>query len=243
MTGLESGNDGVGKREWRGWKAGMAGLESGNGGRIREWRRGSRLFLPNANVPSRSNLRRKGENQNPPKPVKRDGICRSFLISHFSLKTPRAVVCYSCCDMQKILIAILPVFLAVALIALPAFGPFLDHHFAERQPYHAHLGAGGGGGHTHEYAREHSHARADSPRSETARGADGDEAMPNPEIASSAMAAVRAEPGAMTPITPAADSALAVARGGDSIPKSIYPIPPLRPPRADMAASVFPLYL
>ena len=144
--------------------------------------------------------------------------------------------------MQKILIAALPIFLAVALVALPAFGPFLDHHFAERQPYHAHLGAGGGG-HTHEYAREHSHARANSPSSETARGADGDEAMPNPEIASSAMAAVRAEPGSMTPTTPAADSALSVARGGDSVPKSIRPAPPLRPPRADAAASVFPLYL
>lgn len=141
--------------------------------------------------------------------------------------------------MQKILIAIFPTFLAVALIALPAFGPFLDHHFAERQPYHAHLGAGGGG-HVHEYAREHFHARADSPRSEPARGADGDEAMPNSEIASSAMAAVRANPDSMTP-TAAADSALAVARGGDSIPKSIYPIPPLRPPRADAAASVFSL--
>ena len=54
--------------------------------------------------------------------------------------------------MQNILIAIMPVFLAVAPVAPPGFGPFLDHHFAERQPYHAHLGAGGGG-HTHEYAR------------------------------------------------------------------------------------------
>ena len=137
--------------------------------------------------------------------------------------------------MQKILIAILPVFLAVALVAPPSFGPFLDHHFAERQPYHAHLGAGGG--HEHEYRREHSHARADSTDSQTT---DGDEAMPNPEIASSAMAAVRSDPGAATP-TAAADSALAAARGGDSIPKSIHPAPPLRPPRADAAAFVFPL--
>ena len=137
--------------------------------------------------------------------------------------------------MQKILIAILPVFLAVALIAPPSFGPFLDHHFAERQPYHAHLGAGGG--HEHDYRREHSHARADSPDSRTA---DGDEAMPNPEIASSAMAAVRSEQVTMTP-TAAADSALAAARGGDSIPKSVHPAPPLRPPRADAAAFVFPL--
>ena len=137
--------------------------------------------------------------------------------------------------MEKILIAIMPVFLAMALVALPSFGPSLDHHFAERQPYHAHLGAGGGG-HEHEYRREHSHARADSPGSQPA---DGDEAMPNPEIASSAMAAVRAEPVSMTPT--AADSALAAARGGDSVPKSIHPAPPLRPPRADKAAFVFPL--
>ena len=142
--------------------------------------------------------------------------------------------------MQNILIAIMPVFLAVALVAPPAFGPFLDHHFAERQPYHAHLGAGGGG-HAHEYAREHFHARADSPNPDAARGADGDEAMPNSEIASSVAAAVRAEAGAMTATAAPLDSAPAVARGGDSFPKSIYPIPPLRPPRADAAASVFPI--
>ena len=152
-----------------------------------------------------------------------------------SVSCAAPVLWYSFYDMQKILIAILPVFLAVALIAPPSFGPFLDHHFAERQPYHAHLGAGGG--HEHDYRREHSHARADSPDSQTA---DGDEAMPNPEIASSAMAAVRSEPGVATP-TAAADSALAAARGGDSIPKSIHPAPPLRPPRADAAAFVFPL--
>ena len=127
--------------------------------------------------------------------------------------------------MQKILIAILPVFLAVALIAPPSFGPFLDHHFAERQPYHAHLGAGGG--HEHEYRREHFHARADSPDSRAARGADGDEAMPNPEIASSAMAAVRLEPGAVTP-TAAADSALAAG-----IP---FPSPSTRRLRCDLRA-------
>ena len=144
--------------------------------------------------------------------------------------------------MQNVLIAILPTFLALALVELPAFGPFLDHHFAERQPYHAHLGAGGGG-HAHEFAREHFHTRADSPSADAGRGADGDEAMPNSEIAPSVAAAVRAGTGAMTPMAAAAaDSAPAVARGGDSFPKSIYPMPPLRTPSADMAASVFPLY-
>ena len=32
MTGVEIGNDGVGKRDWRGWKSGMTGLEIGHGG-------------------------------------------------------------------------------------------------------------------------------------------------------------------------------------------------------------------
>ena len=164
---------------------------------------------------------------------KRRGVSRAALTPHFSLFSPPNL-CYNFHDMQTILIAIMPVFLAVALVALPSFGPSLDHHFAERQPYHAHLGAGGGG-HEHEYRREHSHARADSTGSQSA---DGDEAMPNPEIASSAMAAVRAEPVSMTPT---ADSAPAMARGGDSVPKSIHPAPPLRPPRSDAAAFVFPL--
>ena len=29
--------------------------------------------------------------------------------------------------------------LAVLMVALPLLGPSIDHHFAERQPYHAHL--------------------------------------------------------------------------------------------------------
>ena len=45
--------------------------------------------------------------------------------------------------------------LAVLLVALPFLGPVVDHHFAERQPYHAHFGADEG--HEHNYASLHSH--------------------------------------------------------------------------------------
>ena len=41
------------------------------------------------------------------------------------------------------------------MVALPAAGPLLDHHFAERQPYHAHVGADSS--HRHDYRAAHIH--------------------------------------------------------------------------------------
>lgn len=41
------------------------------------------------------------------------------------------------------------------MVALPFLGPTIDHHFAERQPYHAHFGADEG--HEHNYASLHVH--------------------------------------------------------------------------------------
>ena len=48
-----------------------------------------------------------------------------------------------------------PVGLALVMAVLPFLGPVIDHHFAERQPYHAHLGADSG--HEHYYANLHLH--------------------------------------------------------------------------------------
>ena len=57
-------------------------------------------------------------------------------------------------------------FLAVslsALLVLSALGPLVDHHYAERDPAHAHLGAGIA--HVHDYATPyaHDHARQAAP--------------------------------------------------------------------------------
>ena len=45
--------------------------------------------------------------------------------------------------------------LAVVMAVLPFLGPVIDHHFAERQPYHSHFGADEG--HEHNYASLHLH--------------------------------------------------------------------------------------
>ena len=50
-----------------------------------------------------------------------------------------------------------------ALLALSSLGPLVDHHYAERDPAHSHLGASVA--HVHDYAAPyaHDHARQDAP--------------------------------------------------------------------------------
>ena len=57
--------------------------------------------------------------------------------------------------MNQVLVRLWPIGLAVLMVTLPFLGPVIDHHFAERQPYHAHFGADAG--HEHHYASLHSH--------------------------------------------------------------------------------------
>ena len=55
--------------------------------------------------------------------------------------------------------------LVVALVA-PAFGPILDHHFAERQPGHIHFGTANPSSHVHSYAESfHIHKADNTPES------------------------------------------------------------------------------
>ena len=63
--------------------------------------------------------------------------------------------------MNSVLVRVWPVGLAVVMAALPFLGPVVDHHFAERQPYHAHFGADAG--HDHDYASLHSHQPDQTP--------------------------------------------------------------------------------
>jgi hypothetical protein len=52
--------------------------------------------------------------------------------------------------------------LAALLLMLPMVGPLVDHHFAERLPYHDHLflGEGANHSHTHLVGRPHTHRPA-----------------------------------------------------------------------------------
>lgn len=50
------------------------------------------------------------------------------------------------------------------LLFLSAFGPLLDHHFAERIPYHEHVYLGGSGpGHSHPVEAPHGHVHLSRP--------------------------------------------------------------------------------
>ena len=51
--------------------------------------------------------------------------------------------------------------LLVASMVLPMAGPLLDHHFAERQPGHKHLGTAFF--HRHSYGPDHSHYHGPGP--------------------------------------------------------------------------------
>ena len=64
--------------------------------------------------------------------------------------------CYTFLGMNQVLVRVWPVGLAIMLAVLPFLGPVIDHHFAERQPYHAHFGADAG--HEHNYASIHVHS-------------------------------------------------------------------------------------
>ena len=51
----------------------------------------------------------------------------------------------------------IPVLLVAVALFLPAIGPLLDHHFAERQPDHLHIGESGFQVHPHDYKQVHYH--------------------------------------------------------------------------------------
>jgi hypothetical protein len=60
------------------------------------------------------------------------------------------------------------VLLALALV-LPSIGPLMDHHFAELQPDHRHLGPPRH--HTHAYSHQHGHSQSTSGETVDAAGA------------------------------------------------------------------------
>lgn len=134
--------------------------------------------------------------------------------------------------MNAILIRVWPLLLIVVMVALPAAGPLLDHHFAERQPYHAHVGADSS--HRHDYRAAHVHP-ADPATGESS-------SVPSPGAAlalysfevSSPMAsvAILANSNLDEHLAAIADSPLAIrAATGAAFASALVPVPK-RPPRA-----------
>ena len=137
--------------------------------------------------------------------------------------------------MNAILIRVWPLALVVLMVALPAAGPLLDHHFAERQPYHTHVGADSS--HRHDYRAAHAH-----PPDSAAPATGESSAAPSPDAAlalysfevSSPMAsiAILANSNLDDQLTAAADSPLAIRAATEAaLASALVPVPK-RPPRA-----------
>ena len=115
------------------------------------------------------------------------------------------------------------------MVALPSMGPLIDHHFAERQPYHAHLSADSG--HRHEYRAPHAH---------TGRQAeDTNPALPNTEVFSvGAAIAIPSDAELVRRLMTEPDTVFTIPPASDSALRSVHTSPPHGPPRESSQVSV-----
>jgi hypothetical protein len=84
----------------------------------------------------------------------------SMVLHRRSPRIERGQILYSFTDRSFLAAFLYRLFLTVALFALflPLFGPMLDHHVAERHPYHAHIYfSPSATGHVHFYEDGNSH--------------------------------------------------------------------------------------
>ena len=125
--------------------------------------------------------------------------------------------------MNRVLVSVWPVGLAVLMAALPFLGPVIDHHFAERQPYHAHFGADER--HDHDYASLHLHGGAQT--------ADGGIALYSFEVSSAGPSvAMLTDSELEGRLTPDPDAVLTLRAPAFSALRSASVSPLERPPRA-----------
>ena len=121
--------------------------------------------------------------------------------------------------------------LAVLMAVLPFLGPIVDHHFAERQPYHAHLGADVG--HEHDYASMHAHLVDETAESLPPTGSGGEIALYSFEIFSGGPSvAMLADLELESRLTPDPDAVLTLRAPASSVLRSASVSPLERPPRA-----------
>ena len=118
--------------------------------------------------------------------------------------------------------------LAALVVFLPSLGPLYDHHFAERMPYHTHVGAPGE--HEHGYRNLHSHGAERSP--------DWTPALYELDISPTALTVVLSSDSELgAGHAPDADSVLRIPGLEPEALKSAYISPPYRPPRDRLPAS------
>lgn len=119
--------------------------------------------------------------------------------------------------------------LAALVVFLPSLGPMYDHHFAERMPYHTHVGVPSE--HEHGYRNLHSHGAERSP--------DWHPALYELDISPTVMTIVLSSDadtgfGSLSET----NSALRIPGPEQHALKSAYLSPPDRPPRDRPTASV-----
>ena len=125
--------------------------------------------------------------------------------------------------MNQVLVRLWPIGLAVLMATLPFLGPAIDHHFAERQPYHAHFGADPG--HEHNYASLHSH--------HTDQATESGIALYSFEVSSAGpVMAMLTDSGLESRLTPDPDAVLTLRAPASSTLRSTSVSPLERPPRA-----------
>ena len=129
--------------------------------------------------------------------------------------------------------------LAVVMAVLPFLGPVIDHHFAERQPYHAHFGTDAG--HEHYYASLHAHQSLLGTGSGVEQAAEslpptgsGDGiALYSFEVSSAGPSvAMLTDSELESRLTPDPDAVLTLCAPASSVLRSAFVSPLERPPRA-----------
>ena len=129
--------------------------------------------------------------------------------------------------MNRVLARFWMVALAALVVGLPALGPLFDHHFAERLPYHAHVGAAND--HEHGYRHLHSHDAERSP--------DWNPALYKLDTSPTALTIVLSTDSELGGwFMPDNDSALRIPGPEFNPLKSAYVSPPDRPPRSGLLA-------
>ena len=124
--------------------------------------------------------------------------------------------------MDRILVRLCPIALGALLVLLPSMGPLLDHHFAERQPYHSHLGTDRG--HEHQYRYFHAHGSESDP--------EANPALYNLDTSLACFTTAtlsESDTGSRALVETA--SLIGIHAAPDAAHRSVYPDPPYRPPR------------
>ena len=110
-------------------------------------------------------------------------------------------------------------------VVLPSFGPLADHHFAERQAVHQHLGPSWSNPHFHDYRQAHHHHGPDAWRDD-----DAPAALYSFESGLAPYLAVDGAASLLSALHPEL-AGLVVPAPHRGLTRSSYPAPPKPPPR------------